>query len=166
MVRLRVPLLNGAIQVGTDLTLPTAMIEVRRTPGWMSVARHDGTPLSAQIVHGGTGRLTTRTEVFVDPAAALDIRRVAAESGIRWRVVRPTSVHRAAALIQLIETIVSFSLARQGRRDADNSSYAYTSAGGSISLTEATSRVGIIEESPSPGPERTTPSTRSQVYSG
>ncbi len=165
-IRLRVPLLNGAIQVGTELPLPTATIEVRKTPGLLSVVRSDGMPLTAQIVHSGNDRPTTRAEVFGEPVASLDIRRIIAASGARWRILPPASAHRPAALVQLIETIVSFSLTRQQRRRPDGARYAYTSAGGSISVTAVVSRVGITEESPSPGPDLTVPSTRSQVYSG
>jgi hypothetical protein len=115
---LRVPLLDNAIQVGTCLSLPVATIALRKTTLAAQVCRTDGKPLRVQIVNIGADKSTTRADVFTAPPDALRLRRTQRPDGTRWWVVEDVPGCRACDVLQLIETIISFAIAKQHRAKA------------------------------------------------
>jgi hypothetical protein len=117
-VYLRVPLLDNAIQVGTCLSLPAATIALRKTTSAAQVCRTDGKPLRVQIVNVGADRSPTRTDVFTEPPDVLRLRRTRRPDGTRWWVVADVPAYRDCDVLQLIETIVSFAVAKQHRAKA------------------------------------------------
>ena len=117
-VYLRVPLLDNAIQVGTCLSLPVATIALRKTASAAQVCRTDGTPLRVQIVNVGADRSTTRADVFIAPPDVLRLRRTRLSDGTQWWVVADVPGCRACDVLQLIETIISFAIAKQHRAKA------------------------------------------------
>jgi hypothetical protein len=115
---LRVPLLGNAIQVGTCLSLPAATIALRKTQLAAQVCRTDGNPLRVQIVNVGADRSTTRTDVFAAPPDVLRLRRTRRSDGTQWWVVADVPAYRDCDVLQLIETIISFAVAKQHRAKA------------------------------------------------
>lgn len=113
-VYLSVPHLDDAIQVGTDQPLPAATIEVRKTSSAMEVRRTDGKPLRVQIISRPTTGLPARTDVFTAPLPALRIERVRRSSGPQSWSIPAAPTRRHDAVMQLVETIVSFSAVKRG----------------------------------------------------
>lgn len=115
-VDLTVPVLGGKVQVGAADPLSTATIAVRRTPWTLTVRRTDGTPLQAQIIRSAETGSVRRVDVFPEPIAALELQRVRHPGGIdRWHVLHCGRSCPSGDLVQLVKTVVSFSLAKQRR---------------------------------------------------
>ena len=114
VVALRVPLSDGAIQVGTSRRLPTATIEVRITPLAVEVRRTDGAGLQAQILTRSAEGAETATAVFTRPVDVLRVERQRGRAG--WVVIAGQAA-RNWALLQLIETVVTFSTAKQAAQE-------------------------------------------------
>lgn len=117
-VYLRVPLLDDAIQVGTDRRLPTATIAIRKSPSAVEVRRTDGKPLRFQIITRPESGRHERVDVFTDPVGSLRVERIRRADNTDYWTVPTTSVRRRSALVQLVETIVSFSVTKQRRANA------------------------------------------------
>ncbi len=116
VVLLSVPLVDDVIQVGTARTLMTATIEVTRTPSTMVVRRTDGRHLQAEILHDSDHGPAARTPAFREPVDALRLRRVAdADNDRRWIICAGWTIRRHRDVVQLVETITAFSLAKQRR---------------------------------------------------
>lgn len=116
-VFLTVPLLNGVIQVGSTGPLPTAKIEVRKSQWAIAVRRTDGNALQAQIVRRAGDGPASRADVFSEPVSAIQIRREVQSDGTHsWFVASGDGQRPSADLLQLIKTIVTFGVAKQGNR--------------------------------------------------
>lgn len=114
-VFLTVPLRRGVIQVGSAGPLPTAKIEVRKSQGAITVRRTDGNALQAQIVRRAADGPASRADVFTEPVAALQIQREMQSNGTHsWFVASGDRQRPSADLFQLIKTIVTFGVAKQG----------------------------------------------------
>ncbi len=112
---LRVPLLDSVIQLGTGQSLPAATIEVCKYGSTVQVRRTDGAPLRVQILDVSADGLATRRDVFTTPVDVLRLRRIRRPDGSRpWMVVNPPA-SRDCDVLQLVETIVSFAIAKQMR---------------------------------------------------
>jgi hypothetical protein len=113
---LRVPLLDNAIQLGTGLSLPAATIAVCTTESTVQVHRTDGAPLRVQIIEVHADGSVTRREVFSTPVDVLRLRRIRRPGGSRlWMVMVDTPAYRDRDVLQLVETVVSFAVAKQHR---------------------------------------------------
>ncbi|MBU3751162.1 MAG: hypothetical protein FGM52_12070 [Mycobacterium sp.] len=113
-VYLTVPVRNGAIQVGSFGQLPTATIEVRRTPSAITVRRTDGAALQAQIIYRTEAGPELRSDVFIDAVPALHLRRLTQPDGRSVWLASPWHrTRRDAELVSLIKTIVAFGVAKQ-----------------------------------------------------
>lgn len=110
VIRLRVPILDGSIQVGTSRRLPTATIDVRTTGVRVTVRRTDGAALQAHIISCGPDGADTATAVFARPVDALTFQRQRGSAG--W-TVGTDRVRRQWALLQFVETVLTFSAAKQ-----------------------------------------------------
>ncbi len=116
VVLLSVPLVDDVIQVGTARTLMTATIEVTKTPSTMVVRRTDGRRLQAEILYASDHGLAACEPVFWEPVDSLRLRRVAdADHCRRWIILSGCTICRYRDLVQLVETITAFSLAKQRR---------------------------------------------------
>ena len=112
-IRLRVPLLDDVIQVRASEALQTASIVVVRTPSALSVHRSDGRPLQARIIREHDGCHPTQIGVFLRPVNRLTVR---GDGGRIWWVPDGARICRCQDdLIQLLETIAAFSIAKQRR---------------------------------------------------
>lgn len=112
---LRVPLLDNVIQLGTGQTLPAATIAVCRTESRVQVRRTDGAWLRVQILDVSADGSVTRRDVFTTPVDVLTLRRLRRPDGSRpWMVVNAPA-YRDCDVLQLVETIVSFAVAKQHR---------------------------------------------------
>lgn len=89
-------------------------IEVHKTPTTLAVCRTDGRPLQAQIIHRREDAATVRLTVFTEPVQSLALRRLTepSESG-PWVITQGARPRGYRELLQLVETILSFSLAKQ-----------------------------------------------------
>ena len=113
-LRLRVPLLNDAIQIGAEGTLTIGTIEVDKTATTMSVRRSDGHPLQAHILSRRGAGTSSRNPVFHEPIALLLLRHTQQADGSRvWAVGPGVRVRRHRDLVQLVVTILAFGLAKQ-----------------------------------------------------
>lgn len=117
-IRLSVPLLDDVIQVGAAFELAEALrtgsIVVVRTPSALSVRRSDGKFLQARIIREHDGCHPTRIGVFLRPVNHLTVR---GDGGRMWWVPDGARICRCHDdLIQLLETIAAFTLAKQRRR--------------------------------------------------
>jgi hypothetical protein len=116
-LRLSVPLLDDAIQVGAEGTLAIGTIEVDKTPATMSVRRSDGRPLQAHILHRCADGHSSRNPVFQEPIALLLLRYVRQADGSRvWAVAPGARIRKHRDLVQLVVTIMAFGLAKQDVR--------------------------------------------------
>ena len=114
-VILTVPLLRGVIQVGSAGPLPTAKIEVRKSQSAVTVRRTDGVALQAQIVRRADNGPASRSDVFTEPVGELRIQRdMQPDRTHVWSVASGDLRGPSAGLFQLITTIVTFGLAKQG----------------------------------------------------
>lgn len=116
-IRLSVPLMDDVIQVGASggpaENLQTGSIVVVRTPAALSVRRSDGRPLQARIIRGHDGCHPTRIGVFLRPVNRLTVQGA---GGRIWWVPDGARICRCQDdLIQLLETIATFSIAKQSR---------------------------------------------------
>ena len=113
-VLLSVPLLDDVIQVGAVGPLATGTIEVAKTPSAMVVRRTDGRGLQAQIVHQHVGGFASRRPVFSEPVRSLRLQRVPqADASELWLALPGVRIRRHPDLVQLVETITAFGLAKQ-----------------------------------------------------
>ena len=113
-VYLTAPVLKGVIQVGSFGQLPTAEIEVRRTPSAITVRRTDGVALQAQIIHRTEAGPELRSDVFIDAVPALHLRRLTQPDGTSlWLAAPWHRTRRDVELVSLIKTIVAFGVAKQ-----------------------------------------------------
>ena len=110
---LRVPLLNEVIQVGTGLTLPATTIAVTRTPFAVEVRRTDGKPLRAQIIRRRADNSMARTDVFTGPVDFLRLKR--RPDGSKLWTLEDLPSQRDSDVLQLVETIVAFTVTKQNR---------------------------------------------------
>ena len=92
---------------------------VCKTPGTVEVRRTDGNPLRIQIVSVGPDGSTTRSDVFSTPVDVLRLRRTARVDGSRRWVVGHVPACRDVDVLQLVETIVSFAIAKRNRGRGD-----------------------------------------------
>lgn len=115
-VSLTVPIVDDIIQVGAVGRLPTATIDVHKTPWTMSVRRRDGAALQAQIIRQTDNGSVLRSEVFGTPVPMLWLRRTPhSERKHPWLLMSGQQTGRNPDLLQLITTIVAFSAAKQFR---------------------------------------------------
>jgi len=115
-IRLSVPLLDDVIQVGAAEALRTGSIVVVRTPSALLVRRSDGTPLQARIVREHDGCHPTQIGVFLRPVNGLTVR---GDGDRIWWVPDGARICRCQDdLVQLLETIATFSVAKQRRLQA------------------------------------------------
>lgn len=112
-IRLRVPLVDDVIQVGAADALQTGSIVVVRTPSALLVRRSDGKPLQARIIRDHDGCHPTQIGVFLSPVHDLTVR---GDGGRVWWIPDGARICRCHDdLIQLLETIATFSIAKQRR---------------------------------------------------
>lgn len=116
-LRLSVPLLDDAIQVGAEGTLAIGTIEVDKTPTTMSVRRSDGRPLQAHILHRRMDGHSSRNPVFEEPVSLLLLRQMQQADGSHvWAVGPGARIRKHRDLVQLVVTIMAFGLAKQDVR--------------------------------------------------
>ena len=115
-IRLTVPLIDDVIQVGAADTPRTGSIVVVRTPSALFVRRSDGKPLQARIIRDHDGCHSTQIGVFLRPVNHLTVR---GDGGRVWWIPDGARICRCHDdLIQLLETIATFSIAKQRRMSA------------------------------------------------
>lgn len=113
--RLRVPILDDAVQVGIGGRYRSGVLEIAKLRDTVTIRRLDGGLLQAHIVRDwrDPSRPGSRTEVWLRAVATLELSRITAG---RWAADAST-VRDCADLVTFVDTAARFALAKQRRTD-------------------------------------------------
>ncbi len=111
-LRLTVPVVDGAVQVGIGGNFATTILTVSVTASSVRVRRLDGRLLQVHLVEDWRSASApgVATPVFDEPVAALTLER----RGTQW-ISGPGSSGRPGRLDRFVGTLARFALAKYGR---------------------------------------------------